>query len=86
MFVSAKMITITNCNPSEYIKQLDAFTLDVSIIGLVACLWVILVFILTKKIFRIPHKITACLVTSQVPFFTYFVLIDLSVFFTKYEH
>ncbi|XP_018569986.1 integral membrane protein GPR155 [Anoplophora glabripennis] len=66
MFVSAKMITITNCNPSEYIKQLDAFTLDVSIIGLIACVWVILVFILTKKIFRIPHKITACLVVSQL--------------------
>lgn len=68
MFVSAKMITITNTNPSDYIKQLDAFTLDISIIGLIACLWVILVFSLTKKIFKIPHKITMCLIISQVHF------------------
>lgn len=66
MFVSAKMITITNCNPSDYIKQLDLFTLDISIIGFIASTWVIVVFILTKKVFRIPHKITTCLVISQV--------------------
>lgn len=66
MFVSAKMITITNCNPSDYIKQLDNFTFDVSIIGTIACLWVLLVFILTKKIHRIPHKITSCLIVSQL--------------------
>ncbi|KAJ8953723.1 hypothetical protein NQ314_007333 [Rhamnusium bicolor] len=66
MFVSAKMITLTNCTPSDYIKQLDSFTMDMSIIGLIACLWVIVVFILTKKIFRVPHKITTCLIVSQL--------------------
>ncbi|CAH1115315.1 unnamed protein product [Psylliodes chrysocephalus] len=66
MFVSAKMITITNCSPSEYIKQLDSFTLDISILGLIGSLWVLLVFVLTKKILRIPHKITAALVISQL--------------------
>lgn len=66
MFVSAKMITITNCNPSDYIKHLDAFTLDISIVGLIACFWTVLVFILTKKIGKIPHKITTCLLLSQV--------------------
>ncbi|KAF7286570.1 hypothetical protein GWI33_004610 [Rhynchophorus ferrugineus] len=65
MFVSAKMITITNCNPSEYIKQLDQFTFDVSIIGIMACIWVIIVFTLTKKISKIPHKITSCLIVSH---------------------
>ncbi|XP_056633190.1 integral membrane protein GPR155 [Diorhabda sublineata] len=66
MFVSAKMITITNCDPSEYIKELDSFTLDISIISLVASLWVLMVLIVTKKIIRIPHKITAALVISQL--------------------
>ncbi|KAJ8917326.1 hypothetical protein NQ315_002348 [Exocentrus adspersus] len=66
MFVSAKMITIASCDPSEYVKQLNSFTMDISIIGLIACLWVFLVFVLTKKIWKIPHKITACLVLSQL--------------------
>jgi hypothetical protein len=66
MFVSAKMITLTKTDPSEYIKQLDSFTLDVSIIATVACCWVIFVFVLTKKITRLPHKITACLIISQL--------------------
>ncbi|EFA13400.1 lysosomal cholesterol signaling protein isoform X2 [Tribolium castaneum] len=66
MFVSAKMITITKTDPSEYIKQLDSFTLDISIVAIIACGWVILVFILTKKIARLPHKITACLIISQL--------------------
>ncbi|CAG9862622.1 unnamed protein product [Phyllotreta striolata] len=66
MFVSAKMITITNCSPLDYIKQLDAFTLDISILGLVASTWVLLVFFLTKKILRVPHKMTAALVVSQL--------------------
>ncbi|KAL1501570.1 hypothetical protein ABEB36_006870 [Hypothenemus hampei] len=65
MFVSAKMITITNCDPSEYVKELDSLTLDVSILGVIACVWVIFVFILTKKIWKIPHKITTCLVISH---------------------
>ncbi|KAJ8956227.1 hypothetical protein NQ318_014958 [Aromia moschata] len=66
MFVSAKMITLTNCDPSEYIKQLDSFTFDISIIGMIACFWVIIVFILTKKIIRVPHRITTCLIISQL--------------------
>ncbi|XP_063930387.1 lysosomal cholesterol signaling protein [Zophobas morio] len=66
MFVSAKMITLTKTDPSEYIKQLDSFTLDVSIVATITCCWVIFVFILTKKISRLPHKVTACLVISQL--------------------
>lgn len=68
MFVSAKMITITTCNPSEYVNQLDELTLDVSILGVMACIWVVVVFILTKKVSKIPHKITTCLVVSHVSF------------------
>lgn len=66
MFVSAKMITLTKTDPSHYIQQLNAFTLDISIAATITSFWVIIVFVLTKKINRIPHKITACLVISQV--------------------
>ena len=66
MFVSAKMITLTKTDPSQYMRQLNAFTLDVSIAGTVACVWVLLLYLLTKKINRIPHKVTACLIFSQV--------------------
>lgn len=66
MFVSAKMITLTKADPSSYIDQLNAFTFDISIAATIVSLWVLFVFVLTKKINRIPHKLTACLVISQV--------------------
>lgn len=77
MFVSAKMITLTNTDPSEYITKLNAFTLDISISGTVTCLWVIFVFVLTKKMNRIPHRITACLVFSQVLLLFYWLIEEL---------
>lgn len=66
MFVSAKMIAMTNIDPSKYINELEAFTFDISIISTIACLWVIFIFILAKKITKIPHKITTCLIISQL--------------------
>ncbi|KAK5638084.1 hypothetical protein RI129_012379 [Pyrocoelia pectoralis] len=65
MFISAKMITLTNTDPSEYIAKLNAFTSDVSIAALIACIWIITVFCITKRINRVPHRITTCLVSSQ---------------------
>lgn len=65
MFISAKMITLTNTDPVDYIVKLDAFTFDVSIAGLIACIWIVGVFFITKRINRVPHRITACLVFSQ---------------------
>ncbi|KAK9745312.1 Membrane transport protein [Popillia japonica] len=66
MFVSAKMITLTNTDPAEYVKQLNNFTFDLSVIGLVASVWVLALYILTKRITRVPHKITSCLIVSQI--------------------
>lgn len=66
MFVSAKMITLSKTDPSQYIKQLNAFTFDISIVGLIVCVWLVFVYAITKKINRLPHKITACLVVAQV--------------------
>ncbi|KAK9874359.1 hypothetical protein WA026_002709 [Henosepilachna vigintioctopunctata] len=66
MFISAKMISITSTDPSDYLKQLDTFTLDISIIGMVACLWVLIMFTLARKINKVPHKITTFLLIAQL--------------------
>ncbi|GJQ85405.1 hypothetical protein Trydic_g10179 [Trypoxylus dichotomus] len=66
MFVSAKMITLNDTDPAEYVKQLNNFTFDLSLVGLVASMWVLLLYILTKRINRVPHKITSCLIVSQI--------------------
>merc|ERR1719285_1541853 len=43
MFVTAKLLTLMNMNPGDYIVELDTFLLDVSAVGLVAACWVVLV-------------------------------------------
>ena len=65
MFVSAKMITLRQLNPRDYIPDLDIFLFNISIVGLVAAVWVIVVFILSKKWRKVPHCITLCLAVSQ---------------------
>lgn len=66
MFMSAKMIAIHNLNPSDYMAELDKFALEISIIAIVACIYLILLFVSSRKIKRMPHRITACLVFSQL--------------------
>lgn len=66
IFVSAKLIAIKDIDPSHYIKQINLFTLEVSIIGLIASVWVLFIFVLTKKINKVPHKFTACLLVSHI--------------------
>lgn len=36
MFISAKMLTLTNLTPSNYIKELDTFLFDISIVSIIA--------------------------------------------------
>lgn len=66
MFISAKMISINNLKPSDYLQELDSFAFDVSIAGIVACIWILVIFICSKKYKRIPHRVTSCLVVSQL--------------------
>lgn len=66
MFISAKMISLTNLNPIDYIHELDAFSFDISVAGVAACIWMLLLLITTKRFRRMPHRITFCLVLSQV--------------------
>lgn len=66
MFISAKMISLTNLNPADYLHELDNFALDISAVGMFACVWVLLLFGLTKRWRRMPQRVTCCLVISQV--------------------
>ncbi|XP_028179036.1 integral membrane protein GPR155 isoform X1 [Ostrinia furnacalis] len=62
MFMSAQVISINK----DYADQLKKFGFDLSIVALIAALWVLLVFTLTKKYKRMPHRLTLCLIVSQI--------------------
>ncbi|KAL4703296.1 hypothetical protein ACJJTC_015428 [Scirpophaga incertulas] len=62
MFLSAQVIAINK----DYADQLKKFGFDLSIVGLLAGIWVFIVFIVTKKYKRLPHKLTLCLNVSQI--------------------
>ncbi|XP_075978683.1 integral membrane protein GPR155 homolog anchor [Anticarsia gemmatalis] len=62
MFMSAQMISINK----DYAVQLKRFGFDLSIVALVASLWILFVFIITKKYKRMPHRLTLCLIVSQL--------------------
>ncbi|KAM3966225.1 LOW QUALITY PROTEIN: integral membrane protein GPR155 homolog anchor [Aphomia sociella] len=62
MFMSAQVISINK----DYADQLKKFGFDLSIVALVAAAWVLFVFIVTKKYKRMPHRLTLCLITSQL--------------------
>lgn len=66
MFISAKMISLTNLNPVDYLHELDVFSFDISVAGVAACFWMLLLLIVTKRFRRMPHRVTFCLVLSQV--------------------
>ncbi|XP_069678473.1 lysosomal cholesterol signaling protein isoform X1 [Periplaneta americana] len=66
MFISAKMITINKMKPSDYLQELDSFAFDISIASILACIWILVIFVCGKKYKRIPHKVTFCLVISQL--------------------
>ncbi|XP_068142293.1 lysosomal cholesterol signaling protein [Drosophila tropicalis] len=66
MFISAKMISLTNLKPLDYIHELDAFSFDISCAGAAACCCVLALLIVTKRFKRLPQRITFCLVLSQL--------------------
>lgn len=66
MFISAKMIALTQLKPTDYLHELERFSFDLGIIALIAAVWVLLLFSSNRKIARMPHRITGCLLVSQV--------------------
>ena len=65
MFVTAKLLTLMSMDPKDYIDQLDIFLLDISVIGLLAAVWVIFVLIVTGRVSKLPHRITFILTVFQ---------------------
>lgn len=66
MFISAKMISITKLNPSDYLNELDKFAFDISVLAIGASVILLIFFGITRKFMRFPHRITCCLLTSQL--------------------
>ena len=61
MFVTAKLLTLMNMNPADYVAQLDGFLLDVSVVGLLAAGWAVFVLLVSGRARRMPHYVTALL-------------------------
>ncbi|XP_058838911.1 integral membrane protein GPR155 [Topomyia yanbarensis] len=66
MFISAKMITITNLNPLDYLNELDKFAFDISIVAICCSVWMLALFTLTRRVRKMPHRVTSCLIISQL--------------------
>ncbi len=65
ILISAKLLTIHNLDPSDYIGELDLFLFDISILGTIAALWVMFVLSMTKKAAVFPHQMTFLLASCQ---------------------
>lgn len=66
MFVSAKMMTVIVGSEKDYRTLLLDTSFDTSIIGIVCCVWVLGVFLLSGRWRRVPHRFTVCLILSQL--------------------
>lgn len=66
MFISAKMISLTNLSPADYSHEMEYFAFDIGIISIAAGLCTLVSFILTKKHKKLPHTITCFLIVSQL--------------------
>ncbi|XP_019636195.1 PREDICTED: integral membrane protein GPR155-like [Branchiostoma belcheri] len=66
MFMSAQMSSLSMDTQTNLMALVTRTAFDVSIIGLIFCVWVLAVFFLSGKFKQLPHKLTTCLVISQV--------------------
>ncbi|XP_023936739.1 integral membrane protein GPR155 isoform X2 [Bicyclus anynana] len=62
IFLSSQMMSITK----DYAGQITKFGFDLSIVSLIAALWVVIVFSVTKKYKRMPHRLTLSIVLTQI--------------------
>lgn len=66
IFISSKMISLTNLQPSDFFPELERFSFDVCVIGILMSIATLILFIVTKKHRKMPHRVTCCLLISQV--------------------
>ncbi|XP_050671839.1 integral membrane protein GPR155 [Leptidea sinapis] len=62
IFLSAQVITMNK----DFADQIRSFGFGLSIFALFSAIWVLIVFTVTKKYKRVPHRLTYCLVLSQI--------------------
>lgn len=60
------MISLTNLKPSDYFHELEGFSFDICIFGILMGIGTLILFIVTNKHRKMPHKITCCLIVSQM--------------------
>ncbi|XP_066302413.1 lysosomal cholesterol signaling protein-like isoform X1 [Branchiostoma lanceolatum] len=66
MFMSAQMSSLSMDTQTNLMAVVAKTAFDVSIIGLIFCVWVLAVFFLSGQFKQLPHKLTTCLVLSQI--------------------
>ena len=47
--IPARLLSIKDINPADYINELDNFLLDVSVLSFLATLWVAFVFVISRQ-------------------------------------
>ncbi|XP_048753740.2 integral membrane protein GPR155-like isoform X3 [Ostrea edulis] len=65
MFVSARMLSVVVVSEMDYKDLLLKTSFDTSIISMVACVWVLMIMIGSKRYKRIPHQFLVCLLLSH---------------------
>ncbi|XP_061186122.1 lysosomal cholesterol signaling protein-like isoform X2 [Saccostrea echinata] len=65
MFVSARMLSVVVVSEMDYKDLLLKTSTDISIISMVACVWVLIIMFGSKRFKRIPHQFLVCLILSH---------------------
>lgn len=90
IFISSKMISLTNLHPSDFFPELEAFSFDISVIGILMSVAILALFLVTKKHRKMPHKVTCCLLISQmivcvgVIMWSYFEMGSMAAFYAQF--
>lgn len=66
MFISAKMRTMMCHHSVDYTHFIHDTMFDISILSLIACVWVLAVLIISSRWKKMPHQLTLCLTISQM--------------------
>ncbi|XP_077866732.1 lysosomal cholesterol signaling protein-like [Saccoglossus kowalevskii] len=66
MFISATMEALPVNNPAEYESLVAEASLYISIIGIGCCIWVLGIFLISRRSTWIPHNFTVNLVLAQL--------------------
>ncbi|XP_072042067.1 LOW QUALITY PROTEIN: lysosomal cholesterol signaling protein-like [Amphiura filiformis] len=66
MFITATLVMLPIATQDDYREVLQDITFDISLVGLISSLWIMLIFILGKRARRFPHEFTIQLALAQL--------------------